>query len=260
MKTKIKNNNFKNIIDIFIWPLFFIVGQFLINFIFSFAYNIFNKNIPTEELVLKCNNFLNEYKVLISFIGFIIFMFIFTKKYKKLFNDKYSVNKEFVYIALFGIGYSIIINILFLNINDIFNISDSQFLPIPNKEIIPSILCSGIMGPILEELLFRGIVYNKIKEISNEKKGILLTSLFFGLVHMNLFNCINAFILSFILIHLYNKSKTIIAPIILHISVNTIVVLIINIISINLNNLNYILFFIGMVLILFSSKKVFNNH
>lgn len=254
-----KKIKFKNIISIFIWPLLFIVGQFLINFSFSLGYNIFNSNVNTNELILKSGAFLDNNKVLINLIGFILFMFIFLKKYKKLYEDNFKIKKEFIYIILFGIGYSIIINILFLNINNIFNINDSQFLPISNKEIIPLILCSGIMGPILEEFLFRGIVYNKIRELTNKKKSILLTSLFFGLVHMNLFNCINAFILSYILIYLYNKNKTIISPIILHIIVNTIVVLIINIISVNLYNLNYILFFMGIILIIISSKKVFNN-
>lgn len=254
-----KNNCLKNIINVVVWPILFIFGQFLINFIFSFVFSIFNSNLQTEELVLKSNDFLNNYKVLITFVGFIIFIFLFIKKYKNLFDDKFKGNKDFIYIVLFGIGYSIIINLLFLNVNNIFNISDSQFLPVSNKEIIPLIFCSGIMGPILEEFLFRGIVYNKIKTLTNEKKSIFITSLFFGLVHMNLFNSINAFILSYALIYVYNKYKTLIAPIILHMSVNTIVVLIINIISINLYNLNYLIFFMGMIFILIGSKKVFNN-
>lgn len=249
----------KDICKVLIWLVIFMMGEFLISYMFSLGYTLFNSDLPLDELTNKTRLFLEKNKVLITFISFIIFIPIFIKQYKKLEKDKYLLNKDYLYIFLFGIGYSIIINILFLNINNIFGINSSQYSVIANNQIISLILCSGIMGPILEEYLFRGIIFNKLKKFNSKKISIFLTSLIFSLVHANIFNMINTFILSYILIYIYSKYKTLIAPIILHISVNTTVVLIINIIVSNFNNLNYLLFFMGIVFIMISSVKIFKN-
>ena len=249
----------KNIFNILIWLVIFMVGEFLISYLFSLGYTLVNSNLPLEVLTNKTSLFLEKNKVLITLIGFIIYIIIFIKQYKKLTKDSYTFNKDFLFIFLFGIGYSIIINILFLNVNNIFRINSSQYSIVDNNQIISYILCSGIMGPILEEYLFRGIIFNKLKNFNSKKISIFLTSLIFSLVHANLFNMINTFILSYVLIYLYDKYKTLLAPIILHVSVNTTVVLIINIIVSNFNNLNYILFFVGFVFILISSVKIFKN-
>lgn len=258
MKNK-RFNYFKKLIKLLIWPIIFLIGQFLISYIFSLGYSLTHSELPLNELALKTNNFLVEYKVLITLIGFIIFIPIFVNNYKKLVSDSYQFNKDYLYIFLFGIGYSIVMNVLFLNINDLFGINSEQFSMISNSQIIPFILCSGVIGPILEEYLFRGIVFNKLKQFNSKKNSIFLASLIFSLLHVNIFNIINAFILSYILIYLYDKYNTLLAPIILHISVNTTVVLIINVIVSHFYNLNYLLFLIGLIFIVISSVKIFKN-
>ena len=258
MKSKIFNY-LKKISKILIWPIIFMIGQFLISYIISLGYTLTHSNLPLEELTSNTSIFLEQNKVLISFISICIFLPIFIHKYKKLKSDNYKFNKEYLFIFLFGMGYSIIINILFLNVNNVFGINSNQFSPISNKQIIPLIICSGIIGPILEEYLFRGIIFNKLKIFNSEKTSIFLTSLIFSLVHANIFNMINAFILSYISIYLYKKYKTLLGSIILHISVNTTVVLIINIIVSNFNNINYLLLFMGFIFIMLSSVKIFKN-
>ena len=52
----------------------------------------------------------------------------------------------------------------------------------------------GIMGPILEEYLFRGIVYNELKTFESKKNATILASLIFALVHTNYINMIYAFL------------------------------------------------------------------
>lgn len=258
MKNKIFNYS-KKLIKLLIWPIIFWIGQFLISYIFSLVYSLTHSDLSLDELTLKTNNFLVEYKVLITLIGFIIFIPMFINNYKKLVNDSYQFNKDYLYIFLFGIGYSIVMNVLFLNINDIFGINSEQFSMVSNNQIMQLILCSGVMGPILEEYLFRGIVFNKLKQFNSKKNSVFLASLIFSLLHVNIFNIINAFILSYILIYLYDKYETLLAPIILHISVNVAVVLIINIIVSNFYNLNYLLFLMGFMFIVISSVKMFKN-
>ena len=87
------------------------------------------------------------------------------------------------------------------------------------------LLTSGIGGPILEELVFRGIVYNQLKSFNKPMTAIILTSLIFGLIHNSIINAVYAFGVSFILIYLYEKYKTIKAPILMHIFLNSTIIL-----------------------------------
>lgn len=257
-----KNNILKYLIEIFkilIWPIIFLIGQFIVNYIFSLGYSIAHPNLSLSELIQNTTVFLDNNKVIITFISFIILMLIFIPHYKKLNKDNYKTYPDFIYLILFGIGYSIVINILFFNISTTFNFSSNQFNVLDKSQFMPLILCSGLMGPILEEYLFRGIIYNKLKKFNSVSISTFLTAVIFSLLHANVFNIINAFILNYILIFVYNKYRTLLAPIILHISINTTVVLIINIIISNFNNLNYLIFIMGLIFIIISSVKIFNK-
>jgi len=90
--------------------------------------------------------------------------------------------------------------------------------------ILFSILCTGIMGPIFEEFLFR---YDLIKRLSlfNNKRWviILLSSSIFALCHSGITSVIYAFIVGIINFYVYMKDKDIIKPIIVHIAMNTFV-------------------------------------
>lgn len=248
---------FFEILKVLIWPVIFLIGQFIINYLFTLAYSLNYPHLTLTELTENTMIFINQNKVIITFMSFVILLIIFLWQYKKNYDDHYIIHKNYIYLILFGIGYSVVINILFLNISITFSIGTSQFSGLEVTQFISTLLCSGLMGPILEEYLFRGIIYNKLKLFNNEHISILLTALIFSLLHGNLFNIINAFMLNYLLIFIYHKYRTLLAPIILHIAVNTTVVFIINIIISQTIYFNYFLFIIGIILIIISSVKIF---
>ena len=109
-------------------------------------------------------------------------------------------------------------------------------------------------------MLFRGIVYNKLLTFNNHKRACITTSVIFSLMHYpNIINMIYTFILSFILIYLYDKYKTLKAPIILHISVNTTINLFLPLILKNNIFYNYVLLLISLVVIMYISLKNANK-
>lgn len=79
-----------------------------------------------------------------------------------------------------------------------------------------------IVGPVLEELMFRGVVYNRIKIMSNEVVAIILSAVIFGAFHMNWVQGIYAGMLGLCLAYVYSKYKSVIAPIIVHVVCNSI--------------------------------------
>lgn len=58
---------------------------------------------------------------------------------------------------------------------------------IPNWQIIGVGIIVGIFAPFVEEVFFRGILFEKLRESRNTFVALLLSSAFFAVVHTNLF-------------------------------------------------------------------------
>jgi membrane protease YdiL (CAAX protease family) len=68
---------------------------------------------------------------------------------------------------------------------------------------IIGILCYGIVTPIAEELLFRGIIYNYLKRFLDRKWAFFLAAVLFGLYHMNMVQGVYAFIMGLVILYAY---------------------------------------------------------
>ncbi|MFD3445565.1 CPBP family intramembrane glutamic endopeptidase [Microbacteriaceae bacterium 4G12] len=77
------------------------------------------------------------------------------------------------------------------------------------------IIAVACVTPIKEELIFRGIVYRFLEQKYNFWIGIVVSSLFFGILHAGF--PITAFIMGAIFAYLYKKTNSIVTPICLHI-------------------------------------------
>lgn len=256
MKNKIKY--FKNLFKVLIWPIIFVIGQFFIQYIFVSIFNStergtltekeFLEYIKKEEYITELNNYINSKVLIIIFLTMIIFIPLFYKIYKKYRKEnKFTLKNIFISI-LFGISISLIYNITLYNLNNVIhftNIFELSKLP-----IIVQLISSGICGPILEEFIFRGIVYNKLKTFNRPMKSIILTSIIFGLFHNNIINAIYAFGVSFILIYLYEKYKTLKAPIFMHIFLNSTTILLLPLILRNYFAFNLYLLIVSILVLI----------
>lgn len=223
----------KNLFKVLFWPIIFIIGQFFIQYIFVAIFNSkeqgnmtnneFLKYIETLEYQEKLNNYINSKALLIIIITMIIFIPILYKAFKKYKKENNFKLKNIVEPILYGISISLIFNILLFYLNNIFNFTNK--FELNSLPIIVQLITSGICGPILEELIFRGIVYNKLKTFNKNMTAIILCSVIFGLIHFDIINGIYAFGVSFILIYLYEKYKSLKAPIIMHIALNSTIIL-----------------------------------
>ena len=265
MKNKI--SYIKKLIKTLIWPIMFMIGSFIIRYIFVAIYNLKEKNgmsdnqflkyIKTIEYQEKLNNYINSKVILISLIILIIFLPIFYKKYKKyIIKNKLKIQNTYIPI-IFGISISLIYNILAFNINNIVNFTNNYVGN--NMPIISQIISSVLVGPILEEVLFRGIIYNKLKEFNSPMKSIILTSIIFGIFHFNLLNMIFAFGMSFIFIYLYEKNKSLKYPIIMHVFLNLTSIVFVEYISKFNIYLSGLIFIVNITILLLLKKYVINK-
>ena len=82
------------------------------------------------------------------------------------------------------------------------------------------LICLGVLAPIVEELIFRGLMYRPLTEMMNKKLAVILAAFLFGAYHGNLLQMIYGFCLGLLMIYAYERFQTILAPILFHIGAN----------------------------------------
>ena len=88
------------------------------------------------------------------------------------------------------------------------------------------IVSAAILGPILEEIIFRKILFGYLNEKFNVWIAAFVSSLIFGLVHMEMQTLIVYMVMGLVFAYIYWKTKRIIIPILVHVSINSFAVLI----------------------------------
>lgn len=154
-------------------------------------------------------NFINNYGGIILILTNIIYIIYIIKKHRIKVN-KYNLIDNYPKIYLF-ISIPLFLNSLILLINN---------QKIPTINIYIALFGSVIIGPILEELIFRYLIYNNLNKFNNKNTSIILSSLIFALVHNGFINIVYAFIIGTILTIIYSKNKNIKEVIILHMVAN----------------------------------------
>lgn len=154
-------------------------------------------------------NFINNYGGIILILTNITYIIYIIKKHRIKVN-KYNLIDNYPKIYLF-ISIPLFLNSLILLINN---------QKIPTINIYIALFGSVIIGPILEELVFRYLIYNNLNKFNNKNTSIILSSIIFALVHNGFINIVYAFIIGTILTIIYSKNKNIKEVIILHMVAN----------------------------------------
>lgn len=94
-----------------------------------------------------------------------------------------------------------------------------------SDNILFTLFVVGILAPTVEEVFFRGIIFTKLKSKIHLKWAILIQAILFSVIHMNPVQYVSCLILGVIAAWYYEKYDSIIAPIILHISFNSVAVI-----------------------------------
>jgi len=195
---------------------------------------------------------------------------IFT--YKKL--NFFFIVKSLIYILSIGMIYYIIYFIFdnaflfnfFKYFNDVLtgkkNITIYDIL-ILEKSLKPRfepfmLIGSVIFGPIFEEILYRGLMYNKLKEISNAFIGVLISSILFALLHIPKYgfgiNTFFLFLVGILLAYCYEKSNNIYVPIFVH-SINNFFIFLFNYVYFYFLIIIYFIIFIAGIIIAIQEIK-----
>lgn len=159
---------------------------------------------------------------------------------------------------LFGLGY---LNELFLQFLDKLGLNyNGLSLPLDTPlRIILSLIIVGLIPPIVEELVFRGVILSSLSRFS--KSGtLILSGLLFALFHQNPAQTIYQFITGVIFALIVLKSGSILPSIIMH-AFNNVFIILTNVFFPNVNfhnvytvTIGLILFVVSMLILIFTDN------
>jgi len=127
--------------------------------------------------------------------------------------------RDTIIMVLMGIGFSFFVNSLLtlIRIDEIFTDHVTEELVRMMTANVPlAFLAIGIIVPVYEEVLIRGLVFKELNRNMNLWVAILLQGLIFGLIHGNLLQFSYTFPMGIILGYIYLKYRSIWAPILIH--------------------------------------------
>lgn len=204
-----------------------IIPSILIYILLSFGVSFILLSVNREVL----NNNSNAVQVIIDF-SFILFLFyklgVNLTKIQNLINDylrKINI-KEIIDVVFTQIVISFGTTLLILGMICLINIDTANSLNNAGEDVftntIASFILTVISAPILEELFFRVVLFKRISKFFNVYIGMILSSLLFGVLHMEL-AIVGAVIFGFANCILYLKYRNILIPMTVHFLNNLIV-------------------------------------
>ncbi|MFZ5354625.1 MAG: CPBP family intramembrane glutamic endopeptidase [Bacillota bacterium] len=160
-------------------------------------------------------------------ITFLLYMLIYKIRKRNIFTtcgfSSVGFGKLFT-IGLFGIALNL------FTVTTLYTTSIYKYFPehseliealIGNNSFIVTLLTVGIIAPLFEEILFRGMIYNELKEHMKVNAVIVIQALLFAIYHMNILQGLYAFVLGIFLGLVYRWYKSIWAPIAIHVLYNS---------------------------------------
>jgi len=134
-------------------------------------------------------------------------------------------NKSAIYLILLGIGFGLsatmTLNILYLiNAHILTAYAENISRLTEPGSFLGRAVFICLAGPVIEELIYRGVLFGVLKRFLPYIWACLLQAVIFGISHYNPVQAVYTFILGLILGYVYHKYQSILAPIFVHIGYN----------------------------------------
>lgn len=200
-----------------------------------FEYNEKYQNVQdSSALILEMQDSLVKNSSYITFASATVALIIFgTRYYKSIKKGEIDAEKKVVIndiivpiilAMIISVAISTILSLM--HIDNIYGSYEKTERILLAGNTLYSIFAIGMVVPVAEEFVYRGIMYNRIKREFGYFGAIFFSSLAFGIFHFNLLQGIYAFGIGIILSYCYEKYKNIKVPIFMHMAINIMAILI----------------------------------
>lgn len=161
-----------------------------------------------------------------SIITIPVFYLFFRLDKKKLPPLPQAKNTVFDWSILVLVAASMCISlnslITYSGLNEIFDNYDEVAEYLYSGGILLELLVVGILVPISEDILFRGLIFKRLTGVMKPVVAMVVSALIFGIYHANVVQGLYAFCLGMVIAACYWKFQNLWAPICMHIVANTV--------------------------------------
>jgi uncharacterized protein len=163
-------------------------------------------------------------------IAFIIVWILMKPDIKKASSHAYSTKKTVLW-CIYGVFIYFIVQLVYVLLSTfVFNIEPkSEHSEMLKDKLIsfPFIIVQiSVLGPIMEEILTKKIILDTLRKRINVYISCLITALLFAVLHMELASVIPYTLAGLVYAYLYVKTNRLLVPIIVHVTLNTLAILI----------------------------------
>lgn len=155
----------------------------------------------------------------------------FFLKEKPVLVNKKEKGARYAVVILAGISTALFWNLLFAITG--FTGSSAEYSEVSQKQfslpLLVGILLYGILTPIIEEILFRGLVYNRLARNYNIIMALVCSAALFGFYHGNIVQAVYGLLMGALLAWVYERYGAFIFPVIIHGVANTWIYLCMNV-------------------------------
>lgn len=129
------------------------------------------------------------------------------------------------YILVVGISASIALGlnnlILLSNLAAYSEIYQETTQTFYANDFLVQLICLGVISPMAEEFMFRGLIYKRIRRNSKTPvRAMIISGIAFGLYHGNLVQTLYGCLSGILLAYIYEKYGSLKAPILAHVVMN----------------------------------------
>lgn len=185
----------KKLFDAVFPVLKYMILSYLVIFVGYIVYVLFGGN--------DVFSYIKNYATVLL-VGFNIWYIVFILRKNRVLCKK--TKPIFAFIML-GIGYACFGNMVIMKY---------EVKQVTEMNLLFLILSSVIVGPIIEEVIFRYLLVSKLEKFNNRIFTILIASFIFAIMHSGVSTIIYTFILGVVLNTVYIKNKNLLYPLIVH--------------------------------------------
>jgi len=129
-------------------------------------------------------------------------------------------------ILIWGLGGGLTLFIVVLGAGYVIQLLAPELPPQPfedvlrevsnTRELLVMLLVGSVLAPLVEEMYFRGMVYPVLRKYMGVTWGIIISGIFFGMLHWDLWRTVPLALGGMVLAYIYERSQTIYAPWLAH--------------------------------------------
>lgn len=185
-----------------------------------FSYLVYMAGLPPTRVSDFALNYFLYFLFFMTTIGLVL---IFTRS--RLGKVGFR-GQELQRILAWGLGGGLVLFVLVLGSGYIIQLLAPELQPQPFEDVLRDVstirelllmlLVGSVLAPLVEEMYFRGMVYPVLRKHIGVTWAIVISGMFFGMMHWDLWRTIPLAFGGMALAYIYERSRTIYAPWLAH--------------------------------------------